>query len=119
MSDYMSASDERVQKFADAAHIYKDIKSDIYKPFGRKTVISFLKFKNHNRLQTEFLEKIEHDIQEIRNKSILIHGYSSKANDIEKLKAIFEALINQLRNTDNFENKKASALFMNKFKDIK
>lgn len=119
MSDYMSASDERVQKFADGAHIYKDIKSDIYKPFGRKTVISFLKFINHNRLQTEFLEKIEHDIQEIRNKSILIHGYSSKANDIEKLKAIFEALINQLRNTDNFENKKASALFMNKFKDIK
>lgn len=119
MSNHMSASDEKVRRFAENKKIHlKGEHSDIYRPFGRKNVIDFLEYIKYPQQKTSFLKSIEKDIENIRNQSILIHGYSSKANDAAALNNIFEKIIQQLRETENFETLKGTALFMNGFMRI-
>lgn len=121
MSNHMSASDDDVRKFAEIKK-WAEPKKDVYKAFGRKEVLEFLNFISYSHLKVEFLKQIEKDVDRLRNKSILIHGYVAQANDREAIKNLFEKIIIRLSSlpfVENFASKKEAALFMNKFKELK
>lgn len=119
ISNHMSSSDSTVHAFAENIHLRKNEKADIYPPFGRKQVIEFLDYIKHPKV--EYLRSIDTKIADIRNKSILIHGYASRVKDIQDLKNIFNSLTEQLRqlSAEEWLSKKNTALFMNNFKDKK
>ena len=117
ISNHMSSSDSTVHAFAENIHLRKNEKADIYPPFGRKQVIEFLDYIKHPKV--EYLRSIDTKIADIRNNSILIHGYASRVKDIQDLKNIFNSLTEQLRqlSAEEWLSKKNTALFMNNFKD--
>lgn len=119
ISNHMSSSDSTVHAFAENIHLRKNEKADIYPPFGRKQVIEFLDYIKHPKV--EYLRSIDTKIADIRNNSILIHGYASRVKDIQDLKNIFNSLTEQLRqlSAEEWLSKKNTALFMNNFKDKK
>lgn len=119
ISNHMSSSDSTVHAFAENIHLRKNEKADIYPPFGRKQVIEFLDYIKHPKV--EYLRSIDTKIADIRNNSILIHGYASRVKDIQDLKNIFNSLTEQLRqlSAEEWLSKKNTALFMNNFKDNK
>ena len=119
ISNHMSSSDSTVHAFAENIHLRKHEKADIYPPFGRKQVIEFLDYIKHPKV--EYLRSIDTKIADIRNNSILIHGYASRVKDIQNLKNIFNSLTEQLRqlSAEEWRSKKNTALFMNNFKDKK
>ena len=119
ISNHMSSSDSTVHAFAENIHLRKNEKADIYPPFGRKQVIEFLDYIKHPKV--EYLRSIDTKIADIRNNSILIHGYASRVKDIQDLKNIFNSLTEQLRqlSAEEWLSKKNTALFMNRFKDNK
>lgn len=119
ISNHMSSSDSTVHAFAENIHLRKNEKADIYPPFGRKQVIEFLDYIKHPKV--EYLHSIDTKIADIRNNSILIHGYASRVKDIQDLKNIFNSLTEQLRqlSAEEWLSKKNTALFMNNFKDKK
>lgn len=119
ISNHMSSSDSTVHAFAENIHLRKNEKADIYPPFGRKQVIEFLDYIKHPKV--EYLRSIDTKIADIRNNSILIHGYASRVKDIQDLKNIFNSLTEQLRqlSAEKWLSKKNTALFMNNFKDKK
>lgn len=119
ISNHMSSSDSTVHAFAENIHLRKNEKADVYPPFGRKQVIEFLDYIKHPKV--EYLRSIDTKIADIRNNSILIHGYASRVKDIQDLKNIFNSLTEQLRqlSAEEWLSKKNTALFMNNFKDNK
>ena len=119
ISNHMSSSDSTVHAFAENIHLRKNEKADIYPPFGRKQVIEFLDYIKHPKV--EYLRSIDTKIADIRNNSILIHGYASRVKDNQDLKNIFNSLTEQLRqlSAEEWLSKKNTALFMNNFKDNK
>ena len=119
ISNHMSSSDSTVHAFAENIHLRKNEKADIYPPFGRKQVIEFLDYIKHPKV--EYLRSIDTKIADIRNNSILLHGYASRVKDIQDLKNIFNSLTEQLRqlSAEEWLSKKNTALFMNNFKDKK
>lgn len=119
ISNHMSSSDSTVHAFAENIHLRKNEKADIYPPFGRKQVIEFLDYIKHPKV--EYLRSIDTKIADIRNNSILIHGYAARVKDIQDLKNIFNSLTEQLRqlSAEEWLSKKNTALFMNNFKDKK
>lgn len=119
ISNHMSSSDSTVHAFAENIHLRKNEKADIYPPFGRKQVIEFLDYIKHPKV--EYMRSIDTKIADIRNNSILIHGYASRVKDIQDLKNIFNSLTEQLRqlSAEEWLSKKNTALFMNNFKDNK
>lgn len=113
----MSSSNPKVRDFATNNRIRKSENVDIYPPFGRKQVIDFLDFIKHPK--ADYLRSVDAKIADIRNNSILIHGYSPRIKDVHELKSIFNSLIEQLRPTaaEEWQSKLDTALFMNKFQD--
>ena len=119
MSNRMSSSDPKVRTFAENNRLWKKENSDIYPPFGRKQVIDFLEYLKHSK--ADFLRSIDAKIADMRNNSILIHGYASRVKSINELRNIFELLAHQMKplTEDDGLSKLATALFMNNFKDNK
>ncbi len=117
ISNHMSSSNPKVRDFATNNRIRKSENVDIYPPFGRKQVIDFLDFIKHPK--ADYLRSVDAKIADIRNNSILIHGYSPRIKDVHELKSIFNSLIEQLRPTaaEEWQSKLDTALFMNKFQD--
>ena len=118
ISNHMSASDPKVRDFAENNRIRKKDNTDIYPPFGRKQVIDFLDYLKHPK--TAYLQNTDAIIADIRNNSILIHGYSSRVKNAQELKTIFTSLIEQLKRIvgeEEWQSKLNAALFMNTFKD--
>ncbi len=116
ISNHMSSSDPTVSAFAENNRL-KAKNGDIYPPFGRKQVIKFLEHIKHPN--ADFLRSIDGKVENIRNGSILIHGFSPRIEDAKALIEIFDALLNYLKRFlgDEWQNKKDTALFMNNFKD--
>lgn len=118
ISNHMSSSDMKVYDFAENNRIRKKESTDIYPPFGRKQVIDFLDYLKHPK--TAYLQNIDAKIADIRNNSILIHGYSSRVKNAQELKNIFTSLMEQLRpiaGEEEWQSKLNAALLMNTFKD--
>lgn len=117
ISNHMSSSDSKVRDFATNNRIRKNDNVDIYPPFGRKQVVEFLDFLKHPK--ANYLQSIDAKIADIRNNSILIHGYSSRIENVQELKNIFNSLLEQFRPiaAEEWQSKLNSALFMNNFKD--
>ena len=117
ISNHMSSSDSKVRDFATNNRIRKNDNVDIYPPFGRKQIVEFLDFLKHPK--ANYLQSIDAKIADIRNNSILIHGYSSRIENVQELKNIFNSLLEQFRPiaAEEWQSKLNSALFMNNFKD--
>ena len=116
ISNHMSPSDPTVSAFAENNRL-KAKNGDIYPPFGRKQVIKFLEHIKHPN--ADFLRSIDGRVESIRNESILIHGFSPRIEDTKALIEIFDDLLDHLKSLlgNEWQNKKDTALFMNKFKD--
>ena len=116
ISNHMSSSDPTVSAFAENNRL-KAKNGDIYPPFGRKQVIKFLEHIKHPN--ADFLRSIDGKVENIRNGSILIHGFSPRIEDAKALIEIFDALLNYLKRFlgDEWQNNKDTAVFMNNFKD--
>ncbi|MBQ8346966.1 MAG: hypothetical protein IJY17_05130 [Alphaproteobacteria bacterium] len=119
ISNRMSSSDPKVRAFAENSRLRKKENSDIYPPFGRKQVIDFLEYIKHSK--ADFLRSIDAKIADMRNNSILIHGYASRVKSVNELRNIFELLAQQMKplTEDDGHSKLDTALFMNNFKDRK
>lgn len=115
MPNYMSKSDELVQKFADEKHL-REPKNDIYEPLGRKKVIEFLKFIGYDSFVVNFLQETENRVEK-RNNSILIHGYKATAIPPADLKKLFDGLIDKVKffvkDEVEFNRLLQSAMFLN------
>lgn len=113
-SNKMPARDSKVRSFADLKGLRPEF--EFYR-LGRSQVIDFLEQKlNYDPSVINFLRDIERKVRDLRNQSILIHGYTARANSSEKLKSIFNDL---LRKTKDFITEKEfnrllqSAMFLN------
>lgn len=124
VSDQMPARDDKVKFFAQNNGIFPKKCGDLYL-FGREKAAEFLLKKATSEDDAEhgvaaFLVERNEEIREMRNKSILIHGFSSKAGAAEKMKRLADDLLKQINclyGVDNVGNKLKASLFMNKFKD--
>lgn len=125
VSNRMPDADDRVKYFARNNQIHLREGYDFYE-FGRKKAAEFLKKisdKDSNIYSiADFLEKNNALIESIRNKSVLIHGFSAKALPNERLKELADSLLSQIRllyGRNNIDTNLTTALFMNNFKDKK
>lgn len=124
VSEQMPARDDKVKFFAQNNGISPKKCGDLYL-FGREKAAEFLLKKATSEDDAEhgvaaFLVEKNEEIRAMRNTSILIHGFSSKAGAAEKMKRLADDLlkqINYLYGVDNVANKLKASLFMNKFKD--
>ncbi len=114
-SDRMPASDKKVSSFAEA----KGMRSEggTYR-FNRTQVIDFLDQQlNYNPNDIRFLRDIEKDVRDLRNKSILIHGYTAKVVSSERLERIFSRRLfpkmKELIQESEFNEILQSAMFLN------
>lgn len=116
-SDWMPVFNSKVKQFALRKHMKESDNSYFYPPFGRKQAVEFLESIFHPK--TAFLREMDKAISNIRNNSILIHGYTSQVKNAEEIKNCFDRLLAQLRPLcgNEFDNKLNVAMFMNSFKD--
>lgn len=116
ISAWMPSFNSKVKQFAERNHMRESDSSYYYPPFGRKQVIQFLESIFHPK--TSFLWEMDKMLSNIRNNSILIHGYASQVKNAQEIKGYFDRLLNQLRPLcgDEWQNKLKTAMFMNNFK---
>ena len=118
MSDHMSSSDEKIRRFAARNGIRTSENSDIYPShiFNRTTVIRFLSDINYDKEVTSYLEKVDGRVKSLRNKSILVHGYTARAVEAQGLAELFDELIAQTKyfiSEEEFNKKMQTAMFLN------
>lgn len=113
-SSRMPTSNREIDDYCQRNSIFKKPNLDFYM-FSRKNTAEFLRFKNDPI--GSVLLSYEEKVADIRNNSILIHGYKSRVDNEKKLRGILDDLLSELKvfNLEQWNEYKENALFMNKF----